>query len=275
MEHAVAEKGIVAVQGASPAVRIEINPEALIEKAIAANVPIETMQRLLDMRAQLKAEQAREAFFRALSKFQSECPTIEKKKQVFDKYGKARYKYAPLEDIVEQVKEPLERNGFSYTMKSKQDAGTLTTVCSIHHESGHTEDTEITVPVQTDGFMSSIQQIGSAVTYSKRYAFCNGLGIMTGDEDNDATSPEVDQKKPSAPLTAPVTQRPHNPQAPAKTPAPAKSPDNRTSSASGKIKEGNPITGDYWKQNAAGKEAMLEAGCKAEKINGVWLCVRK
>lgn len=41
------------------------------------------------------------------------------------------------------------------------------------------------------------------------------------------------------------------------------------------IREGQPITGDYWKQSAAGKVAMLEPGCKAEKINGVWLCVRK
>jgi len=44
---------------------------------------------------------------------------------------------------------------------------------------------------------------------------------------------------------------------------------------SGRIGEGEAIPGDYWKQNAAGKAAMLAEGCKAEKMNGVWICVRK
>jgi len=33
--------------------------------------------------------------------------------------------------------------------------------------------------------MNDAQKIASALTYSKRYAFCNATGIMTGDEDQD------------------------------------------------------------------------------------------
>ena len=33
--------------------------------------------------------------------------------------------------------------------------------------------------------MSAIQRRGSSNTYAKRYAFCNGFGIMTADEDTD------------------------------------------------------------------------------------------
>ena len=34
--------------------------------------------------------------------------------------------------------------------------------------------------------MSAQQKVGAALTFAKRYAFCNAFGIMTGDEDNDA-----------------------------------------------------------------------------------------
>ena len=33
--------------------------------------------------------------------------------------------------------------------------------------------------------MSDSQVVAAASTFSKRYAFCNAFGILTGDEDND------------------------------------------------------------------------------------------
>ena len=46
--------------------------------------------------------------------------------------------------------------------------------------------------------MSGPQQIGSATTYAKRYSFCNQFGIMTGDEDDDASGDRAD-KTPAKP----------------------------------------------------------------------------
>ena len=43
--------------------------EALIAKAIEKNVPVETMERLLVMRRELRAERAKEAFDKAMSAF--------------------------------------------------------------------------------------------------------------------------------------------------------------------------------------------------------------
>jgi len=180
----------------------EVNTESLIAKAIESNVPIETMERLLAMRTQLKEEAAREAFFDALARFQSEMPTIQKKKKVYSKSGAHRYSYAPLESIIEQVKEPLKNNGFSYTLKSSQNKSTneLTVICEAHHFCGHTEKTEVTVPVGNAEYMSPVQEIGAATTYAKRYSFCNAFGIMTGDEDTDAN---VDAPSKDEPIDAP------------------------------------------------------------------------
>src|SRR5258708_78317 len=89
--------------------------EGLIEQAITANVPVETMERLLAMRTQIKQEMAKEAFTSAMAAFQSECPTIVKTKEVKTRDGRVAYRYAPIESIVSQVKSPLKNNGFSYT----------------------------------------------------------------------------------------------------------------------------------------------------------------
>ena len=55
--------------------------EALIAKAIDKNVPVETMERLLAMRRELKAEWAKEEFDKAMSAFQSDCPIIKKRRE--------------------------------------------------------------------------------------------------------------------------------------------------------------------------------------------------
>jgi len=165
----------------------QVNAETLIAQAINEKLPVETMEKLLAMRRELKAEVARENFFIALAAFQADCPTIQKTKSVIVK-GEVRYKYAPLESIVDQVKENLRKHGFSYTLKARQTPKDFTAICEAHHQDGHTETTEFSIPIATDNFMNDSQKVGSANTYAKRYAFCNAFGIMTGDEDFDGDS---------------------------------------------------------------------------------------
>jgi hypothetical protein len=167
---------------------MSVDPQALIARAIDKNLPIEQMERLLAMRRELKAEWAREQYFTALSAFQKACPIIGKGKQVNDKYGKKRYKYAPLDVIVDAVKEALEANGFSYTLQTKQTADSVTAICLAHHVAGHSESTDFTVPIDHEAYMNEPQKVASALTYASRYAFRNAFGIMTGDEDDDANA---------------------------------------------------------------------------------------
>jgi hypothetical protein len=162
-------------------------PEALIEKALDNGVGVETIERLLAMRKELKEEWAREQFFDALAQFQRACPVIPKSKEVKDKSGKLRYKYAPLDDIVESVKQPLSENGFSWTLKPVQENDSeVKAVIVVHHVDGHSETSEFTVPVDPQAYMNAPQKVGSARSFAMRYAFCNALGILTADEDNDA-----------------------------------------------------------------------------------------
>ena len=76
--------------------------EVLISKAIDKNVSVESLERLLAMRRELKQEWAKEQYDKAMSEFQADCPTIEKTKGVKTKSGIIAYKYAPIESIVDQ-----------------------------------------------------------------------------------------------------------------------------------------------------------------------------
>jgi hypothetical protein len=168
--------------------------ETLIAQAIDKNVPVETMERLLVMRRELKAEFAKEAFDKAMSEFQAGCPTIGKTKCVYTKAGNKAYSYAPLESIVAQVKGLLKDHGFSYTVQTETKEGMVKVTCIAKHKYGHTEPSSVEVPLgnKTD-IMSQTQVVAAALTFAKRYAFCNAFGILTGDEDTDASSMPTDK----------------------------------------------------------------------------------
>lgn len=172
---------------------VNFNVESLMAKAIEHGLSPETMEKFLAMRQQLKAEWAKEQYTRAMSNFQSQCPTIVKTKGVKTKSGAVAYKYAPIESIVEQVKPYLQENGFSYSTSMEVLPDGVRVVCKVTHIDGHSEESPMQVPLGTKtDIMSQSQVTAAAQTFAKRYAFCNAFGILTGDEDNDAAP--VDNK---------------------------------------------------------------------------------
>ena len=170
--------------------------EALIAQAIDKGVPVETMERLLNMRRELKAEYAKEAYDSAMAAFQGECPVIEKKKDAKNRDGKVMYAYAPLDSIIKQVGPIIGRHGLSYTFKTENKPDRVTVTCIVKHREGHSEEStmETSLATKTD-IMSGPQVIAATVTFNKRYAFVNAFGIMTGDEDTDAAIPDDDKKR--------------------------------------------------------------------------------
>ena len=63
----------------------------------------------------------------------------------------------------------------------------MTQVCIVKHTGGHQEEISYTSRfMQTNKATTEVQADGGTNTYTKRYAFCNAFGIMTGDEDTDA-----------------------------------------------------------------------------------------
>lgn len=161
--------------------------ENMLVLAINKSVPVETMERLLAMRRELKQEAAKEAYDRAMAAFQAECPTIVKTKEVRTNSGGLAYKYAPIESIVSQVQPFLKTHGFSYSTTMELKETGVRVICKVTHEQGHSEESPMEVPFGTKTQMMSQSQVAAAAsTFAKRYAFCNAFGILTGDEDTDA-----------------------------------------------------------------------------------------
>lgn len=192
--------------------QININPETLLSKAIDKGLPVETMEKLLKMREDLKKEWAKEQYFFALSNFQLICPVINKDAKVnfkSERTGKTtNYKYATLDTIITQVKQHLKNNGFSYMIKTIQDQNSVTAICVTYHIAGHSEETNFTIPIDKTAYMNDAQKVASALTYAKRYAFCNAFGIMTGDEDDDSNNTQKIEDNDQKSGTENITQLP-------------------------------------------------------------------
>ena len=168
------------------------SPDALIALAIQHGSAIDAIERLVALRDKQNAEVARNAYNAAMSHFQSECPTVEKKKEAKDGRGVVMYKFATLENIVEAVAPLLSRHGFSYTFKNDQTEKDIIEVsCVVTHALGHSETTTFKVPTSGGtSMMSAPQKIASALTFAKRYTFTGAFGIVSGDEDKDGKREE-------------------------------------------------------------------------------------
>lgn len=94
--------------------------------------------------------------------------------------GKYKFKYATLDAIIDCVRGPLTKNGlwFTQTMATNID-GRLCLITTLMHSSG--EITSSIVPLNANG---SNQELGSELTFKKRYSLTALLGVAA-DEDDD------------------------------------------------------------------------------------------
>ena len=119
----------------------------------------------------------------ALCKFHTQIETISKTALVdmrLNNGARKRYKYATLQSILDMISGPLaenELNIFQFPTGEHE----LTTILS--HVSGEfIASTYKMVPAKV-----TPQEIGSAITYQRRYAIVSILNLNIGDDDDDAT----------------------------------------------------------------------------------------
>lgn len=179
--------------------------------AMMPNFNVDAMERLNAMMIAQQARDAKREFDQAMAAFQSECPVIVKRKSG----AKAAYRYAPLDHIVPLVKELISKHGFSFSITSVVTGKMVKSICTVKHNAGHSEKLEAEVPIDEQNTLQTApQKYGGAMTYSKRYAFCNAFGILTSDEDTDGgnrpppPSPRSTPKPVVATQASPVPQTP-------------------------------------------------------------------
>ena len=116
----------------------------------------------------------------ALAKAQGELPAPKKTKTA--KAGQYSYQYADLADVIEVSKHILAKHGLSVSQPTCLTPNGLVLVTKLLHESG--ESIEATYPLPALG---KPQEMGSALTYARRYCYCAILGIAAdADDDGEA-----------------------------------------------------------------------------------------
>lgn len=187
--------------------------EDLLRLAVEKGSDVATLERLMAMRRELRAEYAKSAYDQAMADFQRACPPIVKSEAVHQKNSSAvRYKYAPLDVIIAQTKDLIHSHGFSYKVDAKINGSQVLATCEVKHREGHSETASMEVPIDPDAYMNQQQKFASAFTFAKRYAFCSAFGIVTADADDDGRSASAGpgEKRPTPPPArpAPATPRP-------------------------------------------------------------------
>lgn len=158
-------------------------------------VDIDKMERLLQMHERMMERSAKAAFTSALADMQPKLPVIERKGmiRVPAKDGKTGHEtpYALWEDINEAIRPLLAAHGFALTFRVKKDADRVEVTGVLSHREGHSEETTLSLPMDSTGSKNNVQAIGSSVQYGKRYTGSALLNITTRGEDDDAKAADA------------------------------------------------------------------------------------
>ena len=162
-----------------------------------ATVPVEKLERLIELQRAIRRDNAKAEFDAAFSQMQGEIPLITERGEILVN-GQLRSKYARLEDILEVCRPILMKHGFAIRHRNTMSAGLLTVTGILSHRSGHSEEDQFEAKADTSGSKNDIQALGSTRTYGQRYTTISLIGIATsGEDDNGRKSQKPATSEPT------------------------------------------------------------------------------
>ena len=193
-EKTVTASEIISVQ--QPLMLARLDAQALISQALSVGANVETLERLVALAKDMRAELAREAWYAAMVEFQRTCPAVKKTSsaKIMTRGGGAYgYWFAPLDAIMSTILPVMGRLGLSVAWRSRIEANQVAVECVVSHTLGHQEGSgEIVMPVMPgDTGANPAQRVGISLTYAKRYALLGVTGLAPEDDDDARHRDEV------------------------------------------------------------------------------------
>ena len=110
-------------------------------------------------------------------------------------------KYASLDSIIRATRPALTENDLAMTQTFRHEGDTAFIVSTLHHVTGTIESA---VPIFSE---HSMQSLGSAITYARRYGLAGLLGVCADEDDdgNAAGKPEPRKREQTNGAAKPVT----------------------------------------------------------------------
>jgi hypothetical protein len=166
---------------------------AVIERAARdPAVDIEKMERLMAMAERMAERQAKADYNAALAEMQPNLPIVERRGMISvpAKDNKTGHDtpYALWEDVNEAIRPMLAEHGFALSFRVGKDSDRVVVTGVLSHRGGHSEETTLSLPMDTTGSKNNVQAIGSSVSYGKRYTAGALLNLTSRGEDDDGQS---------------------------------------------------------------------------------------
>ena len=131
--------------------------------------------------------------FKAFSSFQGELDNASKAKQG---HG---YSYADLAECINTAKPFLVKHGLAVSqMLGTHDSGKQTLITILTHSSGQYMSSEFVMAeavLAGGGGKNPVQQLGSAITYQRRYSYAAIIGLAQEDDDAASQTRKQDNKQ--------------------------------------------------------------------------------
>jgi len=122
----------------------------------------------------------RAAYAAALAAFQAKVPKVVKGNRA--NAGQYGYDYADLSDVTYVVLPLLAAHGLAWSAKPTTTEHGFVLDYSLTHAEGHVESGVYPLP---DPAKTAPQQLGSAISYARRYTLCSLTGVAPGGDDDD------------------------------------------------------------------------------------------
>lgn len=173
---------------------------AFLMQALAnPEIPADKLQVMLQMRREVLADQAREAYQEHFAEFSAEMPVVERDGMVELGEGKGRYPFTTYEQMDKILRPLLVKHGFSlqfWTTDAENKEWIIAHGALIGW--GWQRESVYPVPPDIGRGRNALQARGSAQTYAKRYItdlLCNIVRKGIDDDARRAMQASIDPKQ--------------------------------------------------------------------------------
>ena len=166
-------------------------------------LPIDKLERMLDMHERMLAAQAKTDFNAAFQRVQDQVDPVPKRGRIDRRDGTSPTPYQLVTDVVDMLRPLLKENQLTYSVSNTESPveGEVDVRISknvykkmpmvrftlrLRHIAGHEEFHHLDVPAGsgTGGTMNTMQAMASTASYCERHLLCKAFGVITG-PDND------------------------------------------------------------------------------------------
>jgi hypothetical protein len=167
-------------------------PAVMISLAVEKGMDLDKISKMMELQERWETNQARKEYSLAMVRVQKKMPMVTKK----ERNAQTNSKYAAYDEIIKVCQPIYTEEGFSVTFyqgcgtpEDPLPEGYIRVSADIMHDSGHTRNVHVDIPVETTGpkggaVMTKVHATGSAFSYGKSYLIRLIFNIPTGDDDD-------------------------------------------------------------------------------------------